>query len=302
MARTHLVLSVAAGLALLAGCGTGPEENTETAVLARLEPVPAPAVRTRPVSLNAVTVGDLGPVLTNQDGRTLYLSTRDSKAPSVSTCLGECARMWQPLMATGDITVSGAEQNIVNTLVRPDGGTQVTIGGWPVYTSALDTAPGQAKGQGAHGMWFAVTPEGKKAGAPAPVSVGAEDIPGFGPALTDRDGRTLYLFTLDNNKPSRSTCEGECAANWPPLLITGDVRVSGVDPALVGEVTRADGTRQVTVGGWPVHTYTKDTAPGQTNGHGASGVWFVIEPAGCKSTAAASQPPAAGGPDGSTGY
>lgn len=290
------MLPVIAALALLAGCGS------ESAVPARLEHVAAPIALTQPLSLNAVTVADLGPVLTDQDGRTLYLYAQDSASPSLSTCLGECARKWPPLMATGDVKVSGADRSAVDTAVRPDGGTQVTVGGWPVYTYARDTAPGQAKGQGAQGMWFAVTPEGKKARGAAPVEVRAEDVPGFGPVLTDQDGRTLYLFTLDSTNPSRSTCEGECAETWPPLLTTGEVRLSGVDRGIVGEVTRLDGTRQVTVGGWPVHTYTEDTAPGQTNGHGASGVWFVVEPAGCRSTAAVSQPPAAGEPDGSAGY
>lgn len=296
MARTHVVLSVVAGLALLAGCGAEP------AVLARIEPAAAPLARAQPVSLTTAEVAGLGRVLTNRDGRTLYLFTQDSRAPSLSTCLDECARTWPPLMATGEVAVPGAARGAVGTLPRPDGGTQVTVGGRPVYTFARDTAPGQAKGHGAQGRWFAVTPEGNKADVADPVAVRATDLPGFGPALTDRDGRTLYLFTLDNKDPSRSSCEGECAANWPPLVASGEIRIDGVDRALVGDVARVDGTRQVTVGGWPVYTYTEDTAPGQTTGHGANGVWFVIEPAGCKSTAAVSQPPAAEDPDGSTGY
>lgn len=291
MARTHVVLPVVAGLTLLAGCGAAP------AASARLEAAAAPAVPARPVSLTVAEVPGLGDVLTTEDGRTLYLFTQDGTAPSTTTCLDECAQKWPPLMATGGIRVTGAEQRLVGTLIRPEGGTQVTVGGWPLYTFAQDTTPGQAEGQGVLGTWFAVTPEGEKAGVPAPVEVRAEDIPGFGPALTDREGRTLYLFTPDRTNPSRSTCDGECAATWPPLLATGEVNTAGVDPALVGEVERADGTRQVTVGGWPVHTFTGDTSPGQTTGHGARGVWFVIEPAGCKSTA-----PTTEAPDGSTGY
>ena len=295
MARRHVVLSVIASLALLAGCGAKP------VVPARLEAAAAPAVMARPVAVNVAEVEGLGDVLTTEDGRTLYLFTQDGTAPSTTTCLDECARKWPPLMATGGVRVTGAEQKLIGTLMRPGGGTQVTVGGWPVYTFAQDTAPGQAKGQGVQGVWFAVTPEGKKAGVPATVEVRAEDIPGFGPALTDRKGRTLYLFTLDSTDPSRSTCEGECAANWPPLLVTGDVELSGVSPEIVGEATRVDGARQVTVGGWPVHTFTGDTAPGQTTGHGASGVWFVIEPEGCKSTAPTSEAPSEA-PDSGTGY
>lgn len=296
MARRHVVLSVLAGIALLAGCGAEP------AVPMRFEAAAAPEVMARPVAVNVAEVEGLGEVLTTEDGRTLYLFTQDSSAPSTTTCLGGCARKWPPLMATGGVRVTGAEQKLIGTLIRPDGGTQVTVGGWPVYTFAWDGAPGQAEGQGAQGKWFAVTPEGKKAGVPATVEVRAADIPGFGPALTDRNGRTLYLLTLDNTDPSRSTCEGDCAATWPPLLVTGEVKLFGVAPELVGEVGRLDGTRQVTVGGWPVYTYTGDTAPGQTTGHGASDAWFVIAPEGCKSTAAVTRPSTAQGPDGSTCY
>lgn len=297
MARTHLVLSVVAGLVLLTGCGAEPE------VPARIEPAAAPLTKARPVALKTAEVTGLGPVVTDQEGHTLYLFTQDTKNPSMSMCFDECEWLWRPLMATGDVVLTGVERDLVSTVARPDGSTQMTIGGWPVYTYTRDTTPGQANGQGAQGKWFAVTPKGKKAGAPDPAEVKATDLPGFGPVLTDGDGRTLYLFTLDGKNPSRATCAGECAANWPPLLITtGSVVLSGVDRALVGKVRREDGTTQVTVGGWPVYTFTKDKAPGQTGGHGASGVWFAIEPAGCRSAAPVTLPPQAEGPDGSTGY
>jgi predicted lipoprotein with Yx(FWY)xxD motif len=297
VARTHLVLSVVAGLLLLAGCGADREAP------ARIEPAAAPLTKARPVALKAEEVAGLGRVVTDQAGHTLYPFTQDSKNPSLSMCFDDCERLWRPVMATGDVVLTGVERDLVSTVARPDGSTQMTVGGWPVYTYTRDVAPGQANGQGVRGTWFAVSPEGGKTGAPDPAAVKATTIPGFGPVLTDGNGRTLYLFTMDGKNPSRATCAGECAANWPPLLITtGKVVLSGVDRDLVGKVRRADGTRQVTVGGWPVHTFTGDKAPGQTSGHGASGVWFAIEPAGCRSTAPVTLPPQAQGPDGSTGY
>lgn len=305
MPRKHVVVAVAAGLALLGACGAPPG------------PAPVqPAAQQQAVQQQeavTVTVADLpelGSVLTDQEDRTLYLFTKDSKDPSQSTCIAECATQWPPMLtATNEVQVSGVDQALVGTVTRPDGGTQVTVGGWPLYTFAKDTAPGQANGQGVKDVWFTVTPDGKKAGAPAPVSVVAKDIPNFGPALTDQEGRTLYLFTKDSKNPSQSTCDGQCAANWPPLLATGDVTLTGVDQALVGRVTRADGSVQVTVGGWPIYSFVKDTAPGQTNGHGVDGNWFVIEAAGCKSSAPVDAPATAEAPaesteqpDGSTGY
>jgi predicted lipoprotein with Yx(FWY)xxD motif len=305
--RKHLVVSVVAGLALLTGCGAAPGPPTTIE--------PAAAVRqqqpTQPASINAADVTGLGTVLTDQGGKTLYLFTKDTKDPSASTCVDQCAEMWPPLLTAGDPLVTGVNRGLVATVTRPDGGTQVTVGGWPVYMYTGDTSPGQANGQGLQGVWFAVTPEGTKAGAPAakPVAVVAKEIPGFGSALTDQDGRTLYLFTKDSKNPPKSTCDGDCAATWPPLMVTPNTepQVTGVDPALVGIVARSDGTQQVTVGGWPVYLYVKDTKPGQTNGHGVGGVWFVIEEKGCKSSApvpseSSDSSDPSGEADDSTGY
>lgn len=294
MPRKHLVVPVFAGLALLTGCGAAPGAPGQTidpAAAAQQQEVqqPAPA---KPVSVNAAGVGGLGTVLTDQSGKTLYLFTKDSTNPPTATCVGDCAEMWPPLLATGDILASGVDSALVGKVDRPDGTTQVTVGKWPVYMYAGDTRPGEANGQGLQDAWFAVTPLGTKAGAPAaddkkPVSVIATEIPDIGSALTDQDGRTLYLFTKDKTKPPKSKCDGECAKKWPPLLKDpdADVEIEGVDPKLVGTVKRSDGSEQVTVGGWPVYTFAKDTEPGQANGHGVDDVWFVIEERGCKSSA-----------------
>lgn len=284
MPRKRVVVPVFAGLALLSGCGATSGEP------ALIEPA-AGVVQgqpAEPVSVNAADVAGLGQVLTDQNGKTLYLFTKDSTSPPKSTCVGDCAEMWPPLLANGEVLASGVEPGRLGTVTRPDGSVQVTVGNWPVYMYAGDTGPGKATGQGLQGTWFAVTPEGKKAGDPAePVAVVATDIPGFGSALTDQNGRTLYLFTEDSIDPPESTCVDDCAEQWPPLLtVEGqEVQTNGVDPDLVGTVTRPDGSEQVTVGGWPVYLYAEDTEPGQTKGHGVGKVWFVIEEEGCKSTA-----------------
>jgi len=277
------------------------------------------------VTLTAVAVEGLGTIVTDQDGLTLYRFNKDEAEPSKSNCDGECAAMWLPVIAEGEVAVTGLDKSVVGTVARSDGAEQVTIGGWPIYRFIADTAPGDLKGQGISGTWFAIAPDGSRAGnqsdappPPAPqddgVQLVAADLPGFGPALTDQDGRTLYLFNKDSKAPSKSTCDGACAAKWPPVIADGDVRVTGVDKSIVGTVTRADGTEQVTVGGWPVYRFAGDDAAGQTNGHGVGGTWFVIEPLGCKSAApvakaapapapeTAAQPDQPDQPDQGTGY
>lgn len=284
--RKYVVVPVFAGLALMTGCGAAQQGDPPL-----IQPA-AGAVQgaAQPVSVNAADVAGLGSVLTDQGGKTLYLFTKDGTNPPKSTCVDECAKMWPPLLAGGEILASGVEPGRLGTVKRPDGSVQVTVGNWPVYMYSGDSGPGQATGQGLQGSWFAVTPDGKKAGAPAaePVRVVATDIEGFGSALTDQNGRTLYLFTKDSTKPPASKCvDDDCVEQWPPLLTDPgvEVQVEGVDPDLVGTVKRPDGSTQVTVGNWPVYLYAKDTEPGQTNGHGVGNVWFVIEEEGCKSTA-----------------
>jgi predicted lipoprotein with Yx(FWY)xxD motif len=90
---------------------------------------------------------------------------------------------------------------------------------------------------------------------------------------------TLYMFTRDD--ADQSNCEGECLANWPPLLTEGDpVAGEGVDASKLGTITLDDGSRMVTYNHYPLYYWVADTQPGQTTGQNVGGVWFVLNPAG----------------------
>jgi predicted lipoprotein with Yx(FWY)xxD motif len=110
-------------------------------------------------------VGDLGTVLVNSDGQTLYLFEADTG--STSTCTGECAGIWPALTTSGAPTGSmGASSSMLGTTTRDDGTTQVTYNGHPVYLYSGDTAAGQANGEGINhfgGLWYAVTTAGTAA-------------------------------------------------------------------------------------------------------------------------------------------
>jgi predicted lipoprotein with Yx(FWY)xxD motif len=45
-------------------------------------------------------------------------------------------------------------------------------------------------------------------------------------------------------------------------------------------VTRPDGTYQLKAGKWPLYRFSGDGAPGDVNGQGFGGVWFVVTPTG----------------------
>lgn len=131
------------------------------------------------------------------------------------------------------------------------------------------------------GAYSSTTPEAPAAvDAPAAgtvVTVASDDA--LGAFLTDAEGRTLYLFTSDS--PGVSTCEGGCLGAWPPLLTDGEPVAQGATEAsLLGTLTRADGSVQVTYGGWPLYFFAADAAAGDTAGQGVSDVWFVVAPDG----------------------
>ncbi len=125
------------------------------------------------------------------------------------------------------------------------------------------------------------------------VTLAAAEVGELGQVVTDQNGLTLYRFDKDKAKPSVSNCSEACAKTWPPAL--GDpasVQLQGVDQALVGSVTRADGTEQLTLSGWPLYTYAKDTAAGDAKGQGVGKTWFAATPKGKKAKATASSAPA----------
>ncbi len=95
--------------------------------------------------------------------------------------------------------------------------------------------------------------------------------------LTNAQGLTLYYFTADT--ATKAACTGTCAGIWPPLFFTGTGLPTSASPlsGTLRVVTDANG-KQVEYNGHPLYTYSKDTAPGQTNGEGFKGKWFVATP------------------------
>ena len=95
--------------------------------------------------------------------------------------------------------------------------------------------------------------------------------------LTNAKGLTLYYFTPDS--ATQTACSGQCAQNWPALLFNASGRPTG-SANLNGKLSvlkDANGS-QVEYNGHLLYTFAGDTAPGQTNGQGLFGKWFVATP------------------------
>lgn len=98
----------------------------------------------------------------------------------------------------------------------------------------------------------------------------------LGKIMTDSAGRTLYFFS-DDTKDS-STCYGGCLAAWPVFYVAnptfGDTSLHAAD---FGVTTRRDGSKQTTYKGYPLYYFAQDAAPGDVNGEGVGGIWFVAK-------------------------
>jgi predicted lipoprotein with Yx(FWY)xxD motif len=117
--------------------------------------------------LEARLLPELGKVVVDGEGFTLYRFDNDKAKPPTATCVDDCATEWPPVVVDpeGKLTLQGVEQSAVGMVQRTDGTSQLTVSGWPVYRFAGDAGAGTATGQGVDGTWFAVTPNGTKAAA-----------------------------------------------------------------------------------------------------------------------------------------
>jgi predicted lipoprotein with Yx(FWY)xxD motif len=111
------------------------------------------------------------------------------------------------------------------------------------------------------------------------VKVGQSNL---GRILVDAHGKTLYMWAHD--KGQKSTCYGECAQYWPPLLTSGKpLAAAGARAALLGQTRRSNGKIQVTYKGHPLYRFVQDTRAGQTKGEGLTGFggrWDPVSAAG----------------------
>lgn len=126
----------------------------------------APSPAASGAVLETGTIGGVT-VLTNAEGFTLYWFAPDTATRS--ECDASCLRHWPPV--TGPVTGGQGVPGAIGTITRPGGSAQATYDGHPLYTASLDTAPGQAKGNGLDsggGIWHEVTVSGATPPASGP--------------------------------------------------------------------------------------------------------------------------------------
>ena len=168
----------AAGLVLLAAaCGgsstpsaspssaPAASSSTSTAAPGASTSAPAPSATASAAAAAAVELKTestkLGPVLTDDKGKTVYWFAKDTS--TASACTGACATAWPPVLGMPQAASGTTLTGRFGTIRRSDGTLQATYNGHPLYTFEGDTAPGQTNGNGiiAFGAaWSAITVSG----------------------------------------------------------------------------------------------------------------------------------------------
>lgn len=108
-----------------------------------------------------VAESDLGTILTDGDGNSLYLFTPDTDG--VSTCYGDCEVNW-PVFTGPVFAGEGVDASLVDFTIRDNGAAQATYNGWPLYYFIRDEAPGDTNGQTVGDVWYVVDPAGVAVG------------------------------------------------------------------------------------------------------------------------------------------
>jgi predicted lipoprotein with Yx(FWY)xxD motif len=150
-----------------------------------------------------------------------------------------------------------------------EGTSETTVAGTdaPTTTAAAATTTAAAE--------ETTTSAGEEATTTAAMAEGVHATDSdLGSILVDAEGFTLYIFT--NDTEGTSNCNEGCIENWP--AVPGDSTIGpDLDASLFSTVTRADGSEQLAVNGLPLYRFVPDEAPGDVNGQGVGGVWFVVD-------------------------
>ncbi len=175
MSRSIHALAPAAVAAALvaAGCGGGGSGSSTSASnygsgggSATGEEKPASDEGGEAADISVASVGDLGKVLVEGKGMTVYDFHKDKEG--MPSCYGACAQAWPPVPTTGmPQPGNGASASMLGTVERKDGTLQVTYAGHPLYTFVEDKKPGEANGNDVtafRAQWYALKGSGEEAG------------------------------------------------------------------------------------------------------------------------------------------
>ncbi len=143
---------------LLAACGSDSNDNSSTSGDNSSQTTEASNSSGSSAAIVKTGDTDLGQVLVNKDGMTVYGFTADMNG--TSSCVDACAQNWPPVAVDSASLPSGMDDAIFTVITRPDGTFQLAAKNQPLYTFAMDEAAGDTNGQGVINAWWVVKPDG----------------------------------------------------------------------------------------------------------------------------------------------
>jgi predicted lipoprotein with Yx(FWY)xxD motif len=268
-----LLLAVALVVAIITSCGDDNEELTiEGNAMIKLS-----------------SDANLGEVLTNANGETLYVFAKD--VAGASTCLGGCLDTWPAFYAEAPALDAGLVNSDFGTITRSSGALQTTYKGWPLYYYAptgdgVVEAAGSTSGDAVGGAWFVAKPNYTIMYAIAQL-VGNngknytstyEEGEGATVFFVNAQGSTLYAFVNDAKDVNNYTASDFSNASvWPVYSQNLEAVASTLNS---GDFANIDvfGMNQLTYKGWPLYYFGQDTKRGETKGVSvpSPGVWPIV--------------------------
>ena len=97
------------------------------------------------------------------------------------------------------------------------------------------------------------------------MTVSVKSIDGVGDVLVDSSGKALYASDVEAD--GKVHCTGGCTSFWKPLTIDSAKPTAADGVGKVGVAKRPDGSKQVTVNGKLLYTFSEDS-PGKVQGNG----------------------------------
>lgn len=116
---------------------------------------------------------DSGRYLTDADGRALYRFSTDGPAQGAESiaCTGPCTNAYRPVLVDGlPSSREPVQRSLLGTVERPDGGSQLTYAGSPLYRYVGDQGQGATAAADMRvfgGIWRLVAPTDRPAEPPA---------------------------------------------------------------------------------------------------------------------------------------
>lgn len=231
-----------------------------------------------------------GDILVDHEGNALYVFAPDVKGESL--CQEDCISNW-PAFYSEELSLgNGLDADDFGTITRPDGSSQTTFAGWPLYYYAGDGQPGTVNGDGVEEVWYIAKPHYS-------IMMASQQLVGHdgnnyridnggsyvqGDAMTrhivDVLGRTLYTFVNDSANTNNFTAQDFSNNDiWPVAELDLSAIPSALKSSLFGTID-VFGRQQLTYKGWPLYYFGQDNMQrGNTRGISfpQPGVWPVVQ-------------------------